>query len=59
MDVSKITGLMAIVLVQDLLLEKANRPLVDEVQKLICAYAKVDLVYRKFVVNGALIDVLK
>ena len=56
LDVSKITGLMAIVLVQDLLLEKANRPLVDEVQKLICAYAKVDLDSRKLVLNLAFID---
>ncbi|MEZ2901223.1 hypothetical protein ACBQ24_00395 [Acinetobacter terrestris] len=50
---------MVIVLVQDLLLEKADRPLVDEVQKLICAYAKVDLDSRKLVLNLAFIDAEK
>jgi hypothetical protein len=48
--------LIVIVLVQDLLLGKVDRPLVDEVQKLICASAKVDLDSRKLVLNLAFID---
>jgi hypothetical protein len=56
LDVSKIVGLIVIVLVQDLLLGKVDRPLVDEVQKLICASAKVDLDSRKLVLNLAFID---
>jgi len=51
--------LIVVVLVQDLLRRKVDRPLVDTVQKLICAYAKVDLDSRKFVVNRALIDAEK
>ena len=47
---------MVIVLLQHLLYGKADRPLVDEVQKLICAYAKVDLDSRKLVLNLAFID---
>jgi hypothetical protein len=50
---------MVIVLLQHLLYGKADRPLVDEVQKLICAYAKVDLDSHKIVVNLSLIDVGK
>jgi hypothetical protein len=48
--------LIVIVLVQHLLRRKADRPLVDTIQKLICAYAKLDLDSRKFVLNRALID---
>jgi hypothetical protein len=43
-------------LVQDLLRRKADRPLVDTIQKLICAYATVDLDSRKLGVNLLQID---
>lgn len=43
-------------MLQKLLIGAANKPLVDTIQKLICAYAKLDLDSRKLVLNLALID---